>query len=276
MNQTKASCEGIDCVRCRRWLLTVAPGPRVVSAESAPAQAHLQACAACRAYADETLDWRRLGGRLCGGMTAPADVRQRVFRELALARTRWLRGERPRQPRGWQVAALGLFAALLVIVGARLWPVSSTGIDVAAAVVEDHWRDLHRQHIDSTDPAVVQRWLSQRLPIPVRVAALPGAALRDARLCFLRNRLGAVLRYRVDGAMVSYYIMPAVAGDAAADRDRSAIQQESEQGYNVVLWRERGLLHALVGDLPRSRLLILAAACQANGRPRAAVHSQAG
>lgn len=269
MNSTREQPVLDDCVACRRWLLSSMSGPRVVSTQTQAVHAHLQECPACRAYADEMLAWRRLGGRLRQQGTAPSAVRQRIFRELALARTQWLRagasghgaGSWNRWP--WGIALLAAVALLMMVVG--LWQGSreppSVTADAASAVAEDHWRDLHRQHIDSTDPAVVQHWLAAHLPIPVRVMALQGAVLRGARLCFLRGKLGAVLHYRVGNASVSYYVMPGDAHDDAVSRDRRAIEQESAQGYNVVLWQERGMLHALVGGLPRSRLLKLATTC---------------
>lgn len=268
MNPIREQPAREDCMAYRRDLLDRASGPHVVSTQTQAVHAHLQDCPACRAYADEMLAWRRLGGRLRQHGTAPSAVRQRIFRELALARTQWLRAGASNRGAGswgrwpWGIALLAA-VALLTIVG--LWQGSreppSVTPDTASAVAEDHWRDLHRQHIDSTDPAEVQHWLASRLAIPVQVMALQGAVLQGARLCFLRGKLGAVLHYRVGDASVSYYVMPGDARADAVNRDRRAIEQESAQGYNVALWQERGMLHALVGGLPRSRLLKLAATC---------------
>lgn len=251
------------CVACRRWLLMAEPGPRAVSGQTEAVLAHLQSCPACRAYADEIQVWRQLGRRLRQPVVAPSEVRQRIFRELALARTQWLRGDKKTHRRWPWMAALA--AAILLLAVSGLWQLprgsAPSSSDVASAVGEDHWRELHHEHIDSTDPAAVQRWLSARLPIPAQVMALQGGALQGARLCFLRGRLGAVLRYRVGASSVSYYVMPADTRGDDVNRERTALQKEVAQGYNVVLWHERGLLHALVGDLPRSHLVKLASSC---------------
>lgn len=261
-----------DCVRCRHWLLTISARPVPATADSQALQAHLQECASCQRFLDEQRAWRRVGGRLRGELTAPAEIRQRVFRELALARTRWLRDprDRPRGVRSMVIFTLGL-GALIILFGAWWWHSSaalSPPAETARAVIQDYWRDVHRQHIDSTDPAAVQRWLRARLPIVVDVASLPGAELEGARLCWLRDRLGAVLRYRVGEHSLAHYIMPADTRADAVERDRVAIEHEAVPGFTVVMWHEQGMLHALVADLPRARLLQLAAACQAHRRLR--------
>lgn len=259
-----------DCVRCMHWLLTISARPVPATAESESLQAHLQECASCQLFLNEQRAWRRVGGRLRGGLIAPGEIRQRVFRELALARTRWLRDtrDRPRGVRSMVIFALG-FWALVILLGAWWWHSSAAlqpSVETARAMMQDYWRDVRRQHIDSADPAAVQRWLRARLPIAVDVAPLPGAELEGARLCWLRGRLGAVLRYRVGEHSLAYYIMPANTRVDAAERDRVAIEQENKPGFTVVMWHEQKMLHALVADLPRARLLQFAAACQARRR----------
>ncbi len=93
---------------------------------------------------------------------------------------------------------------------------------------------------------------------PVRLEPHPhGGALRGGRLCLLGGRRGTVVRFRVDGESVSYYVM--AEGTGGAERlDAAAFREETDAGYNVVAWRRGGLIHALVGALPRERLTILA------------------
>lgn len=56
--------------------------------------------------------------------------------------------------------------------------------------------------------------------------------------------------------------MPSQAqGDARPDA--SAFLEKEKAGYTVVAWRHAGLMHALVGDLPRDRLAALADSCRA-------------
>lgn len=253
-----------DCVRCRHGLLLTERGPHPLPQDAVQMQGHLATCPNCRAYAQELAAWRHVGQRLRTTQTAPAAVRQRMFRGLALARTRGMNEQTPRRTLARTAAIVVLALGGSALVGLSLWRFmpQPTAADSASTLVEDHWRDLHQQSIDSADPAAVQQWVSQRVAIPVRVEKLPGATLLGARLCFLRGRMGAVLRYRVDGSNVAYYVMPASTHAADADADGTAIRQESAQGFNVLLWQDRGLLHALVSDLSRARLHLLAASCK--------------
>lgn len=259
MNASGSTLPPCACAQCRRWLLLHGRRPHALSADEAGVAVHMRDCASCQAYAAQMLGWRRLGERLREHVIAPTAVRQRVFRDLALARTHWLREQVDARKRWW-LPALVFMAALVVVAGVRMLTIPPSGADATSAVLDDHWRDAHHQHIDSSDPAAVEQWLASRLTIPVRASVVPGAALQGARLCFLRGRLGAVVRYRVDDAMVSYYVMPADTRIAETERDNVAIRAENEQGYNLVVWREHGLVHALVGGLPRARLQMLATA----------------
>lgn len=119
---------------------------------------------------------------------------------------------------------------------------------------------VHDQSIRTSDVNTVRDWLVARLPFAVHIPQIPDALLEGARLCLLDGRRGAVLRYRLDGRVVSYYLMPAGRADGAV-LDPAAFRHEAEVGYRVVAWREAGLIHALVGDLPRERLNALARFC---------------
>lgn len=268
MNTQSDAAFSPDCLQCRQWLLLTERSPQPLSLNAGAMEAHLATCSTCRAYAAELAGWRRVGHRLRTTQTAPAGVRQRMFHGLALARTRGMNEHVPRRRFARATVVVGLALCGSVLLGLGAWhftpPSITTDNASASSLVEDHLRDVHQQHIDSTDPTAVQQWLSQRLAISVRVEKMPGAVLEGARLCFLRGRLGAVLRYRVDGAAVAYYVMPAGTRAADNEADGTAIRQESTEGYNVLLWRDRGLLHALVSDLSRARLNLLAASC--NGR----------
>jgi len=74
------------------------------------------------------------------------------------------------------------------------------------------------------------------------------------------GRRGAVVEYRTaTGEPVSYYVVPAPEGrPLAAGTD---LRRASRAGYHVVGWTEPGLLHALVANLPESRLVELARLC---------------
>ena len=195
---------------------------------------------------------------------APVAVRERIFTALARARVTGVSLPIASRPRSWWMTA----ALLLLACGVGLlWGTRSphdgsdrVGHDSLSAVAEDHVRSLSDQRILASETATVANWLGRYVPFAVHMPVLPHAQLEGGRLCFLQGQRGVVLWYRVDGRLVSYYIMPRTAHDHAVPA-LSSFHQGAEAGYRVVAWRQDGLLHALVGALPYARLLELARTC---------------
>ncbi len=244
-----------------RRLLWMERGPHGLSDELRAAESHAAACEPCRRFGEEM---RALAGNLQDAVPevrAPAAVREACF--AAIARERASGGPLPKAQRGFRRAAS--VAALVAAVGGGLWalwrlPRGSGDLPIAA-VAEDHLRTLHEGRIETSDPAVIERWLRQRVAFAVHIPALSGAALEGAHVCFVSDRRGAVLQYRVDGHLLSYYVMPGEEQDDARPAATAFLEKE-KAGYRVVAWRHAGLVHALVGDLPRGRLVALADTCR--------------
>jgi anti-sigma factor RsiW len=265
-------------MRCgtARRLLWPGIGPQPVTDAVKEAEAHLRTCAACRDFlADHTAVAEEIE-RLAPRPVAPAGVRERVFERLAR--------ERVHPPAGGRrvgVRAAGLALAAAVMLALSVWVMRSEPADrgwrqQVAAVAEDHVRSTHEESIASTDTAAVQQWLSGRVPFAVHIPMIPDAAFEGARLCYLDGRRGAVLRYRVDGREMSYYLMP-VGPSTLPPATPERFLRGAESGYQVVAWHDAGLVHALVGNLPEARLLELARFCversAARSRPAEAVTS---
>lgn len=190
--------------------------------------------------------------------TAPLEVRERLFGAVAGARAAADRGGIRSRRR-----TLAAAAVVLVIVGLATanWHAHRTGpLDALAALADDHMRAIGGDGLASADTAAVAEWLRARLPFAVHVPVMRDLQLRGARLCLMGGRRGAVVEYRTaTGEPVSYYVVPAPEGSAAtAGPD---VRRASRGGYHVVGWTEPGLLHALVANLPESRLLELAWLC---------------
>lgn len=253
----------MQCGKARR-LLWPDDGPKVVGPGLEEAQAHLEACTECQRFLD---DMRAIGERvraLAPRPKAPAAVRERLF--TALARERAALPPPPGRSRGaFKRGATVVAAAALVLLSALPWWTSRQGGPPAsrtpmAAIVEDHARALLDESIHTGDANAIEDWLAARIPFSVRIPEIPNAALEGARLCLLDGKRGAVLHFRIDNRPVSYYIMPADRNDTSPP-DPAAFRHEAEAGYRVVAWRDAGLIHALVGDLPRERLSALAHFC---------------
>lgn len=251
-------------MRCgtARRLLWPGSGPQAITATVEQAEAHLGTCEACRRFLTDqgalAAELRRLADR----HVAPTAVRERVFDGLARERV----GQSARSERTLRTATAGLTMLVAgLLVAGSLWVTRSRPDDPnwqqqLVAVAEDHVRTTHGESVASSDVAIVQRWLTGRVPFAVHIPMMPDAALQGARLCYMDGRRGVVLRYQVDNREVSYYLVPAESSNAAP-LARERFLQGAQSGYQVVAWHDVGLIHALVGDLPDDRLLQLARYC---------------
>lgn len=248
------------CGRARR-LLWPEVDPRAKELEIALAQVHVEQCESCRRFIDEMHSFARGLRALGSGEAAPLELRERLGARIARERAPHTALIAPRYRAGLAL----LLVAMVSIAGVTFWLTGGSGTGLLStqaigAVVEDHLRALHQQAIQSTDRAVIERWLTDHVPMAVHVPTLAGASLEGARICYLNGSRGAVIRYRVDGKPVSYFVMPEH-HTPATQSSEVVFHAEVQAGYNVITWRHDGLMHALVGDLPRPRLARLARMC---------------
>jgi anti-sigma factor RsiW len=248
----------MTCGRARR-LLWPDGGPRPASPDVIDAQEHFAACAACQGFIAEM---RAVGDAVRESASreqAPAEVRDRLFAALAHARAGTPPGRR-RHAGQWLLLAA---AVLLVMVGTTLLAGRLTRqppADAIAALAEDHARAVGEAHLASTDPSKVKEWLARHVHFGMQVPVLPGASLRGARISAFDGRPSAVLEYDVNGTAMSYFVIPNEPRSSDARR-AMRFDQTARAGYQVVSWREPGLLHAMVGNLSPSQLVALAKAC---------------
>jgi anti-sigma factor RsiW len=256
----------MTCGRARR-LLWPDGGPRPASAQVVDAQEHVAACAACEGFLAEMRAVGEAVRESAPREQAPIEVRERLYAALAHTRA----GTEPRRRRqagNWVLLA----AVLLLTLGATLLVGRLTRQapgDAIAALAEDHARAVGEAHITSADPIKVANWVSGHVHFGMQVPILPGASLRGARISVFDGRRSAVLEYEVDGVAMSYFVIP---NDAKSAPGGSAMRFDRtvRAGYQVVSWREPGLLHAMVGNLSAAQLVTLAKACvEQAGRPAA-------
>ncbi len=250
----------MTCGRARR-LLWPDTGPREATAEVVEARAHVSRCELCRRFFE---DMRRVSDRIRDAAprpNAPVEVRDRLFKAVARARTG---GSEPRVTAPWrQRVGLGLVATVLlagtwlgyVAMHKRVTPSS----DAFSSIVEDHLRSQTSRGVFSGDSLEVAQWLEDRLPFAVQIPIFPEARLKGARTLLVNHQVGAVVEYAINGQSLSYYILPARGGnDALPPR---VIRVTSRSGYHLATWEDAGLTHALVGILPEPKLVALARYC---------------
>jgi len=249
----------MTCGRARRLLWPDA-GPREATDEIVAAREHAAGCDACRDFLE---DMQRIGdqiGRAAPRPTAPVEVRDRLFRVIAQARTGAGSPSRATRARRMAIAGIAGIAALLVVglslLGYLTVRNGSGGSDPLVSIVEDRLRSEKSTGLASSDSLQVAEWLTERLPFAVQIPMFPEARLTGARLLVAGRQSGAVVEYVVQGRGLTYYVLPG---------GGSGLQQEirlaSRDGYRVASWHDAGLTHALVATLPGPKLIELARYC---------------
>lgn len=231
--------------------------PRSVTGDLAGAHHHLETCEACQAFLRDMATLRRQARDAAPEVAAPIEVRNRLYASIARART----ATPPRRVRRhfWPVAAA---AAVAAVVGS--WAVIDgrpSGGDPFAGLAYEHSLALGGGGIASADPDSVSNWLSSRVPFAARVPSFENATLEGAHLCMSQCRQGVVMEYQIGDRMVSYYVMPAdVAEDEITPLDE--LDTAFRSGYRIASWREPGLLHVMVGNVPAPVITDLAVSCR--------------
>lgn len=247
----------MHCGKARR-LLWPDERPRAVTGDLARAHDHLEGCETCQAFLRNMATLRHQVRQAARPVAAPIEVRNRLYDSIARARTatppprvRWLH---------WPAAA----AAVAVLAAAGSWAVldgSLSGDDPFADLAYGHSLALGGDGIVSADPDSVSSWLSSRVPFAARVPLFPNAKLEGAHLCMSQCRQGVVMEYQVGTGMVSYFVMPAdVTEDEITPPDQ--LDTAVRSGYRIASWREPGLLHVMVGNLPAAVITDLAVRCR--------------
>jgi hypothetical protein len=239
--------------------------PRLAGAEIVAAREHVSSCAECseffaqeRALLDAYRD--------LGDVRAPLVVRERVFDALATARAEALdEKEGPGPPSAamqwgrfaWPGVAVGLIA-VLAFVPALAWPGPSTQDD-GGVFVEDYLRRaVGQDHLITSDPDEVRRFLVRELGIEVGPLRSSGLELRRVEICLLEGRRGAMIVYAKEGASVSHYVVPRLDTRPREPTLSKPTDPISNGSLPVVTWSTDALEQALVGDLASSELLQIA------------------
>lgn len=246
----------LSCGQARR-VLWPEEGPRAVTPDVELAERHLAGCEECRFFLDEMRRLGRLTRDLAPRPQAPREVRDRLFKAIARART-GISPPAQRRPAKWM--GLALMVALLAGIAVEWGRRDSRSTDPIAGFADDHIQATRGDGVLSGDSASVARWLASRLSFAIEVPSFPNLQLRGARLCIMDGQRGAVVEYTTGDRPVSYFVVPDWQRVAPLPQP-AELHLLSRGGYHVVAWREPGLVHALVGDLPQATLVYLARLC---------------
>lgn len=225
--------------------------------ERSAIEQHLAVCASCSRQVHALRAFKNSVARAVldrDAMQVPAGLNQRIRR----------RTQRARAARSaLRLAAPASAAAVLI----GFFTVA-TGNAYSPIVAESVQRHMDNARVDyaSPSPSRIERALHRHLKSPLRVPIFqsPQVALRGARLVRLQNRPAAYLVYGTARSKISVFAMPDP-DDRFAPHDERLAPADSTQpllverrnGYNVIVWRQRGTLYSMVSDLDAREVLSL-------------------
>ncbi len=234
------------------------------------AESHLAACPECQKFFASEEQIRDLVRSHFPRATVPPTVRERMLGRIAVERVAPFRARSPFRKIGSapkRVVAASAVLLLLALLPA-LWmawtDAGLPGSQVTLNLIRDHVSNLSLDmDVASSDIHAVQEWLRQRMDFSFELPAAAQPPLIGGRLCLIDGRRAALIAYQFPKNRASLFIFDGAGIQLPEGRlvslDGKLCMIESAQGYNVVAWKQRGLLYGLVSDANSAELLQLAA-----------------
>ncbi len=240
--------------------------PVPVETETRDAGLHLEQCVVCQEFfaAEKELSeaLRKRAPREGASSTLREQVLGRIAEEQQKAKRSTLWSFLGRR------SAILLFAVFLLtgLIFAGLWLRSrhtkEESEQLASILVDDHARcQSVTTEVTSSEPEVINAWFRDRVRFSVQPPRLADSSLVGGRLCNLGGHPAALVVYRKPQSAISLFILDG--RDIELPKEHLIALDErpcfvaTERGYNVVMWKQRGLLYALVSDIRSAELLQL-------------------
>ena len=246
-----------------------------VSTQWVGAQEHLHQCTKCQTFFSQEEALRDLLKTRLAGRGVPPHVRESILGQIAEARARQRRQAGPFALKGKRIpaaiaAALGALVALVLgVVSYQSLPLDRQE-RVLAEFIDDHLRFRPAVfQIESSRVEQVEAWFSGKVDFLVQAPRFEQAELLGGRLCYMFGKKGALLFYQKHGTPLSFYILE----ESGIKLDRVERHEYGDnrfaygmgKGHNLILWKDRGLLYALVSDLQKDELIRLASSVSSRG-----------
>lgn len=243
----------MTCNEVRAKLHAYVDGELPVS-EITDVDGHCMECRQCAALARSEREFRQLLRRQ-PREPAPSELRARILRRVR-------RQSVVAQSRRWLLApAAAAFAAAVVMM---LLP-ARTPPPLVADLVDKHiaYAQIERPaELASADPREVMEWFQSRAGMRVTVPdySPAGIHLAGARLAEAQERRAAYLLYEKGRTLLSVFMVPVSASEAALPgrrvsyRDHDYIAYE-RKGFRTVSWADGQAVYGLVSMLDYDALL---------------------
>ncbi len=245
--------EALRCAGISRFVDTYLDG-EFAETDRAEFEGHLTECETCRGKVRVQAEWKAAIKAAAPREQAPAALRNRVARSIA-------RESKPMLSwRAWAVRAMPAAAAVGLVATFMISKVQWS--PVAADLVAKHAKPMPLE--SSGGPDQVRKWFADKVDFPVRpppICRQTQCSLRGGRISSVGDKPAAYLVYDVNGDKVSVFIFDANDLPIETRRktviDNHEVYFDQEHGYNVALFRDRGVGYAIASDLDQDQMVKL-------------------
>lgn len=235
--------------------------------ERADIEAHLRACADCRAQAEMRFQFKERFREVLGDQKAPQSLHLRIAEQIQVAEREDRRERRRRSP-FVRAAVIGapLAASVLMIFiflpNLTVMPAASEQLPVVENTIEWHKGGLP---VEVTGPENnnVSRWFRGKVDFPVRLPTFESEKVRliGGRIAHMKEHRAAYALYDVDGARLSVMMFHSDDFKVPSDKIRHINGRDiavlNSHGYEVAVLQSEGITYTMTSDLPEQEMLEL-------------------
>ena len=257
----------MECNKVREILyLASEEGP--YSAELIGAREHLRDCSSCAEFFKEEEVLKNLIYEKAPRNKAPQSLRQFVLKttEGMDSISKATEGALSYVGLTKIIPKLSFVLLFLILITTSLvlYNVSfeKQSASLASRLVEDHIKNIPGDvQILSSNPATVEEWFRGKVNFVVNAPKLRDTRFIGGRLCQIEGKRLALLFYEKDGKSLSVFIMNRSLADLnwkdknLIGNDETLSKITNEKGCNIIFWREKGLVFALVSDIEKQELM---------------------
>jgi anti-sigma factor RsiW len=162
------------------------------------------------------------------------------------------------KPTRWLLPVAGL-AALIIVMLHPITPPRSA-VPASDSLFATALASLTTiESLSSSNGDEVGEWLQLHVGYAVEVPHITGASLVGGRIAVLDGASAAAVAYTMHGKPLTFIVLP-TASTMSESIAEDNVRTESANGYNVAIWRELGLVRAVVS--PMSSQLVSSVAYQ--------------
>ena len=115
------------------------------------------------------------------------------------------------------------------------------------------------EHLATSDPVELSRFFRERLGVALEPLVFDGLELESGEVCILDGELGALILYKLDGRVLSHYLVPREGTSARPPLQRVLAADETlgmhdAAQVSMVTWASESVEQALVGEAPAEAL----------------------